>query len=298
MAATGEVPFGRYYGSVDSTPLFLWLYGRCVESTGDLQSRRRAVAQRRTCDRVDRAMGRSRRRRLRQISARNSARAGQPGLEGFRGRDLSSRRRACASADRARRSAGLRLCGVHGRGVGRGPPGARQVADRLLTRAAALKQSFERDFWLEPEGMIALALDADRRPCRVMTSNGAHCLATGLVDGERATAMCKRLLADDMYSGWGIRTLSAQRKTLQSDELSQRLGVAARQRDGRARTRARRRSCRRDQGSRRSVRRVASSSTLPVCPNSSAASGARSASARFHIRSRAIRKPGRRRACS
>jgi hypothetical protein len=41
-----------------------------------------------------------------------------------------------------------------------------------------------------------------------MASNGAHCLATGLVDGERAAAMCRRLLADDMYSGWGIRTLS------------------------------------------------------------------------------------------
>ena len=90
--------------------------------------------------------------------------------------------------------------------------GRGSVADRLLTRATALKQSFERDFWLEPEGMIALALDADRRPCRVMTSNGAHCLATGLVDGERATAMCKRLLADDMYSGWGIRTLSGREK--------------------------------------------------------------------------------------
>ena len=45
-----------------------------------------------------------------------------------------------------------------------------------------------------------------------MTSNGAHCLATGLVDGERAAAMCKRLLADDMYSGWGIRTLSGKEK--------------------------------------------------------------------------------------
>ena len=86
--------------------------------------------------------------------------------------------------------------------------GHRQVEDRLLTRAAALKRSFERDFWLDREGMIALAVDADGQPCRVMTSNGAHCLATGLVDGDRATAMCRRLLADDMYSGWGIRTLS------------------------------------------------------------------------------------------
>ena len=50
MAATGEVPFGRYYGSVDSTPLFLWLYGRCVGSTGDLALAERALAQRGTGD--------------------------------------------------------------------------------------------------------------------------------------------------------------------------------------------------------------------------------------------------------
>jgi glycogen debranching enzyme len=60
--------------------------------------------------------------------------------------------------------------------------------------------------------MIALALDAHGRPCRVMASNGAHCLATGIIAGERATLMSRRLLADDMYTGWGIRTLSRNEK--------------------------------------------------------------------------------------
>ena len=56
--------------------------------------------------------------------------------------------------------------------------------------------------------MVALALDGDKKPCRVMTSNAAHCLATGLLDRDQAEALAHRLMADDMFSGWGVRTLS------------------------------------------------------------------------------------------
>jgi glycogen debranching enzyme len=70
--------------------------------------------------------------------------------------------------------------------------------------------NFERDFWLNKEKMLALALDGDKRPCAVMSSNGAHCLATGLLDGDLATMLAERLLADDMFSGWGVRTLSSR----------------------------------------------------------------------------------------
>ena len=79
-------------------------------------------------------------------------------------------------------------------------------------KRATLKVNFERDFWLKKEKMLALALDGDKRPCAVMASNGAHCLATGLLDGERAAMLAERLLADDMFSGWGIRTLSSRER--------------------------------------------------------------------------------------
>ncbi|HZC45244.1 MAG TPA: amylo-alpha-1,6-glucosidase, partial [Candidatus Acidoferrum sp.] len=212
MAATGEVPFGRYYGSVDATPLFLWLYGRCVESSGDLDlagelwpNVERAIAWIEQSGDLDgdgyvKYMRKTPRGLANQgwkdsfdaIFHSNGELARPPiALAEVQGYVYA----ACISVA----SAAVRL----GHGA---------VADRLRARASALKQSFERDFWLEREGMIALALDADKQPCRVMTSNGAHCLATGLVDGDRAAAMCKRLLADDMYSGWGIRTLSRNEK--------------------------------------------------------------------------------------
>jgi glycogen debranching enzyme len=83
------------------------------------------------------------------------------------------------------------------------------VASRLAERAAALKNSFARDFWLERERTVALALDADKQPCNVVASNAAHCLAANLLDGDYATAVGERLMSDDMFSGWGVRTLSA-----------------------------------------------------------------------------------------
>jgi glycogen debranching enzyme len=72
-----------------------------------------------------------------------------------------------------------------------------------------LRAHFSRDFWLEDERTVALALDADKRPCRVMSSNAGHCLATGLLNPEQAEALTKRLMSEEMFSGWGVRTLGS-----------------------------------------------------------------------------------------
>ena len=69
-----------------------------------------------------------------------------------------------------------------------------------------------RDFWLEHERAVALALDAEGRPCRVMSSNAGHCLVTGLLDGERAEALAERLMSEEMFTGWGVRTLSSSER--------------------------------------------------------------------------------------
>src|SRR4030095_4351114 len=79
---------------------------------------------------------------------------------------------------------------------------------RCEQRAAALREHFIRDFWLEDEGVFALALDREHRPCRVVASNAGQCLFGGIADREPAMRTIDRLLADDVWSGWGIRTLS------------------------------------------------------------------------------------------
>lgn len=81
----------------------------------------------------------------------------------------------------------------------------------LLARAEHLKRRFNEDFWIDGPGggHLALGLDGDKRPIDGVASNQGHCLWTGIVDEERAGAVAGSLMADDMFTGWGIRTLSS-----------------------------------------------------------------------------------------
>ncbi|MBA2529641.1 MAG: amylo-alpha-1,6-glucosidase, partial [Euzebyales bacterium] len=81
------------------------------------------------------------------------------------------------------------------------------AADGLLERAERLRASFARHFWLPTEGLVAMALDGDKRPLVVASSNIGHCLWTGLLDGDAAEAACARLAAPDLATAWGVRTL-------------------------------------------------------------------------------------------
>jgi glycogen debranching enzyme len=79
-----------------------------------------------------------------------------------------------------------------------------------LASAAALKQRFNRDWWVDEEQFVALALDPDKRQVRAVTSNIGHCLACGIIARERLPALVGRMFAPDLFSGWGIRTLSTR----------------------------------------------------------------------------------------
>lgn len=87
--------------------------------------------------------------------------------------------------------------------------GARADAKAHFAAAADLKRRFNADWWVESESCPALALDPDKKPVSAVTSNAGHCLATGIIDREHVRPLVGRLFASDMFSGWGIRTLSA-----------------------------------------------------------------------------------------
>jgi glycogen debranching enzyme len=86
--------------------------------------------------------------------------------------------------------------------------GDKQIADRLRSEAAELKRSFNRDFWVESNNFYAIALQKDNKPAAVISSNPGQALWTGIVDEDKAEAVVHHLTAEDMFSGWGIRTLS------------------------------------------------------------------------------------------
>ena len=83
------------------------------------------------------------------------------------------------------------------------------TAERFRAKAVDLRRRFNEDFWLDEHGWYAVGLDADNKPIDSLASNMGHCLWTGIIDEDRAPIVAERLLSPEMFSGWGIRTLAS-----------------------------------------------------------------------------------------
>ena len=83
-------------------------------------------------------------------------------------------------------------------------------ATELRTKAAQLRRRFEEHFWCEDIGFYAYTLDPEKQPVKTIVSNPGHCLWSGIASPEHAARVVKRLMEPDMWAGWGIRTLSAE----------------------------------------------------------------------------------------
>jgi glycogen debranching enzyme len=208
MAATGEVPFGRYYGSVDATPLFVMLAGAHYERTGDLAFARTLWPNiERALEWIDRHGD------LDTDGFIEYARRSASGLvqQGWKDSQDSVFHRDGTFAD-----APIALCEVQGYVFAAKKSAAALAAalghsvraDALADSAEALRQRFEETFWCEDLATYALALDGRKQPCKVRASNAGHCLYTGIVSEERAPRLAATLLSDASYSGWGIRTVA------------------------------------------------------------------------------------------
>ncbi|MGD2101089.1 MAG: glycogen debranching N-terminal domain-containing protein [Acidimicrobiia bacterium] len=86
--------------------------------------------------------------------------------------------------------------------------GDRVTAERYRSRAATLKETFNRDFWSDEHGWYVMALDGEKRQVDALASNVGHCLWTGIVDEEKAAVVARQLISRDLFSGWGLRTLA------------------------------------------------------------------------------------------
>lgn len=86
----------------------------------------------------------------------------------------------------------------------------RSFANSLRTKASQLQARFEKHFWCDDIGYYAFGLDKDKKPVKTIASNPGHCLWSGIVSKERARSVVEKMMAPDMFTGWGIRTLSAE----------------------------------------------------------------------------------------
>ena len=213
LAAIGRVPHTPYYGTHDATPLFLILLDEYHRWTGDDSLVRRLEP---------------------------NARAALAWIEGPADLDgdgyLEYQKRSDSEwaldnhcwkdsdesilfADGRRAEPPIATCELQGYAYDARLRVARlaraiwrddELADRLEREAAELKTRFNRDFWSRERRHFVLALDGEKRQVDAMTSNTGHILWSGIVDDRRAAATVRRLLRPDVFSGWGVRTMSSE----------------------------------------------------------------------------------------
>jgi glycogen debranching enzyme len=207
MAELGEVPFRRYYGSIDSTPMFVMLAGAYLERTGDLATLRNLWPN------LERA--------LHWIQVHGDrdgdgfVEYGRHTAEGLVNQGWKDSQDSVFHEDGTLARGPIALAEVQAYVYGAwraaaeiaGQLGRTEVARDLQTRAERLRRQYDEAFFDEALGTYVLALDGDKKPCRVRSSNAGHALFTGIAYKERAACVAATLMTRASFSGWGVRTV-------------------------------------------------------------------------------------------
>jgi glycogen debranching enzyme len=207
MARCQEIPHTPYYGTVDATPLWLMLYTEYYAWTHDTETLERlwpnALA---AMDWID--------RNCRETGYLSYQRQSKRGLANQGWKDSGD----CIVNRQGQLATGaIALCEVQAYVYAakiRLSEIARMkkrldLADHWHDQAKDLKRRFNKDFWVDDEDFLALALDGEGKPVDSISSNPGHCLNLGILLPEKAYSVAERLRAPDMFNGWGIRTLSS-----------------------------------------------------------------------------------------
>lgn len=208
LAGAGVVPHTPYFGSVDSTPWFVILYAQHLRWTGDVAFAERLLpAVESALEWID---------RYGDLDGDGFVEYLSRSPRGIRNQGWKDSHDSMVHADGRMAEPPIALSEVQGyvylaktrMADVYGVLGRTEDSRRLQDEADLLKQRFNEAFWMEDEKYFAAALDADKRQVRTVMSNPGHGLYCNIVDEEKAIALAKRLLAPDMFSGWGIRTMS------------------------------------------------------------------------------------------
>jgi len=212
LARMNRIPHTPYYGTIDATPLFLVLLSRHAQWTGDLALFQELLpAVERALDWID---------RYGDEAGDGYVSYSSNTKEGLLNQGWKDSGDAVMTSDGRLARPPIALVEVQGyvylakTSIAElfERAGESRQAARLRAEAEALRARFNREFWMEEEGCYALALESGRRPCRVISSNAGQALWSGIVDERNAGRVVKRLMQPDMFSGWGIRTLSLQER--------------------------------------------------------------------------------------
>ena len=215
LARTREVPFERYYGAHDTNALFLWLLADQVDAAGDAAlARELEPAWREALAWIEDARDDDGLLRYRH------ARHGR-GLVNTSWKDSDD---SLSYADGSLPSGPLAVVEIQGYLVAAFEAASRlqlacggdaREADRWLAEARSMRRRIDAAFWNEALGLHAVAIDAAGRQLDVATSNPGHLLWAGALEPARAERVAGRLFEEDLWSGWGLRTLSNRARRYQ-----------------------------------------------------------------------------------
>ena len=212
MAELREVPFGRYYGSVDSTPLFIALAGSYYERTADLDFIKSIWPNiQAALDWIE---------HFGDADGDGFVEYARQSAHGLTQQGWKDSHDSVFHADGRAAPGPIALCEVQAyvyAAKRRIAPAAadlgfHDLSGKLLHEAEALKQKFNDQFWCDDISMYALALDGEKKQCRVRSSNAGQCLFSGIANPVRLRNTITSLLAPSMFSGWGVRTLATTEK--------------------------------------------------------------------------------------
>lgn len=208
MAQLGEIPFRRYYGTVDATPLFVMLAGLYFERTGDVSTLEKiwpnVQAALNWCDVFGDRDGNGFVEYMRETP------------NGLANQGWKDSHDSIFHADGSLAEGPIALVEVQAYIYGAKREAAKLaehfgepvMAKRLREAADDLRERFECAFWCEDIGTYVLALDGKKQPCKVLTSNAGHALFTGIAASTSARKVVASLMRRDSFSGWGIRTVA------------------------------------------------------------------------------------------
>ncbi len=212
MAQLREVPFGRYYGSVDATPLFVLLAAAYYERTDDVEFIKsiwpNIEAALEWIDRFGDLDG---------DGFVEYARHSETGLLQQGWKDSQD---SVFHSDGTLAKGPIALCEVQSYvyaaksriAAAADDLGFHPAAQKLRGQAEELREKFERAFWSDEISMYAMALDGDKQQCRIRSSNAGHCLFSGIASSAHSRSTMDSLLTAGLFSGWGIRTVATGEK--------------------------------------------------------------------------------------
>lgn len=210
MAALKEVPFRRYYGAIDTTPLFVMLAGAYFDRTQDRDFLQTIWPN--ILAALDWMKGYG------DIDGDGFIEYQPKSPKGLMQQGWKDSHDSVFHADGSIAPHPIALCEVQGYAFAAKQAAAQlarafnrdDLANDLSQQADSLQRKFEKDFWDEELGTYILALDGNKKACRVLASNAGHCLFSGIASPERARRVANCMLSSEMFCGWGIRTLGSK----------------------------------------------------------------------------------------